>query len=48
MLFATAENVGGQAADNGIYGYGLIRLDRAIAGPTALPAGRPSMSPTSR
>jgi uncharacterized protein with beta-barrel porin domain len=38
-LFATAENVGGQAADNAIYGYGLIRLDRAIAGPTTLAAG---------
>ncbi len=29
----------GQAADNGTYGYGLIRLDRAIAGPTTLAAG---------
>ena len=39
VLFATAENVGGQAADNATYGYGLIRLDRAIAGPTTLAAG---------
>lgn len=39
VLFATAENVGGQAADNAIYGYGLIRLDRAVAGPTTLAAG---------
>ncbi len=38
VLFATAENIGGQAADNAIYGYGLIRLDRAIAGPTTLAA----------
>jgi uncharacterized protein with beta-barrel porin domain len=39
VLFATAENIGGQAADNGVYGYGLIRLDRALAGRTTLPAG---------
>jgi subtilase-type serine protease len=39
VLFATAENVGGQAADNAIYGYGMIRLDRATAGPTTLAAG---------
>lgn len=39
VLFATAENIGGQAADNAIYGYGLIRLDRAVAGPTTLAAG---------
>lgn len=39
VLFATAENVGGQAADNATYGYGLIRLDRAVAGPTTLAAG---------
>jgi outer membrane autotransporter protein len=38
VLFATAENVGGMAADNAVYGYGLIRLDRAIAGPTMLAA----------
>ena len=38
VLFATAENVGGMAADNAVYGYGMIRLDRAIAGPTALAA----------
>jgi subtilase-type serine protease len=41
VLFATAENVGGQAADNATYGYGMIRLDRAIAGPTTLAAGSP-------
>lgn len=39
VLFATAENIGGQAADNATYGYGLIRLDRATAGPTTLAAG---------
>jgi len=39
VLFATAENVGGQAADNATYGYGMIRLDRATAGPTTLAAG---------
>ena len=39
VLFATAENVDGQAADNATYGYGMIRLDRAIAGPTTLAAG---------
>lgn len=39
VLFATAENVGGQAADNAIYGYGMIRLDRALFGPTTLAAG---------
>jgi subtilase-type serine protease len=39
VLFATAENIGGQAADNATYGYGLIRLDRAVAGPTSLAAG---------
>lgn len=39
VLFGTAENVGGQAADNAIYGYGMIRLDRAVAGPTTLAAG---------
>jgi subtilase-type serine protease len=39
VLFATAENIGGQAAVNAIYGYGLIRLDRAIAGPTVLAPG---------
>lgn len=39
VMFATAENVGGQAADNAIYGYGLIRLDRAVAGPKTLAAG---------
>ncbi|HXC55143.1 MAG TPA: autotransporter domain-containing protein [Rhizomicrobium sp.] len=39
VLFATAENVGGQAADNATYGYGLIRLDRATDGPTTLAAG---------
>jgi uncharacterized protein with beta-barrel porin domain len=39
VLFATAENVGGQAGLNATYGYGMIRLDRAIAGPTALAAG---------
>ncbi len=38
-LFATAENVGGQAAVNAIYGYGMIRLDRALFGPTTLAAG---------
>ena len=38
-LFATAENVGGKLADNATYGYGLIRLDRAVAGPTSLAAG---------
>ncbi len=36
VLFATAENIGGKAGVNATYGYGLIRLDRAIAGPTAL------------
>jgi uncharacterized protein with beta-barrel porin domain len=36
VLFATAENIGGKLADNATYGYGLIRLDRAIAGPTTL------------
>ena len=40
LLFATAENIGGQAADNRIYGYGLIRFDRANAGPLRLPPGR--------
>jgi len=39
VLFATAENVGGQPACNGIYGYGLVRPDRGIAGPTSLAAG---------
>ncbi len=39
VLFATAENVGGKLADNATYGYGLIRLDRAVAGPTTLAAG---------
>lgn len=39
VLFATAENVGGQAADNATYGYGMIRLDQAIDGPTTLAAG---------
>jgi uncharacterized protein with beta-barrel porin domain len=39
VLFATAENVGGMLADNATYGYGLIRLDRAVAGPTTLAAG---------
>lgn len=38
-LFATAENIGGTAGDNATYGYGLIRLDRAVAGPTTLAAG---------
>ncbi|MCP5412758.1 MAG: autotransporter domain-containing protein [Alphaproteobacteria bacterium] len=38
VLFATAENVGGKLADNATYGYGLIRLDRAVAGPTSLAA----------
>ena len=39
VLFATAENVGGTAGDNATFGYGLIRLDRAVAGPTTLAAG---------
>jgi len=39
VLFATAENVGGQAAVNAVYGYGMIRLDRATAGPTSLVGG---------
>jgi autotransporter-associated beta strand protein len=39
VLFATAENIDGQAAVNAMYGYGLIRLDRAVAGPTALAGG---------
>ena len=39
VLFASAENVGGQAADNATYGYGMIRLDRATDGPTNLAAG---------
>jgi uncharacterized protein with beta-barrel porin domain len=50
VLFATAENLGAKtAADNaaygygmavnGIYGYGLIRVDRAIMGPKTLAAG---------
>ena len=39
VIFATAENIGGEAADNGVYGYGLLRLDRAVAGPTTLAAG---------
>uniref|UniRef100_Q07P01 Outer membrane autotransporter barrel domain n=1 Tax=Rhodopseudomonas palustris (strain BisA53) TaxID=316055 RepID=Q07P01_RHOP5 len=39
VLFATAENIDGQAAVNATYGYGLIRLDRAIDGPTTLAAG---------
>lgn len=39
VLFATAENVGGQAGVNAIYGYGMLRLDRAVAGPTTLAAG---------
>jgi len=39
VLFATAENIGGQPADNATYGYGLIRLDRATAGPNTLAAG---------
>jgi hypothetical protein len=38
-MFATAENIGGTLADNATYGYGLIRLDRAVAGPTTLAAG---------
>ena len=39
VIFATAENIGGEAGDNGVYGYGLLRLDRAVAGPTTLAAG---------
>ena len=39
VLFATAENVGGQAGVNATYGYGLIRLDRSVGGPTTLAAG---------
>ena len=39
VLFATAENIGGQAGLNATYGYGLIRLDRGVAGPTTLAAG---------
>lgn len=39
VLFATAENVGGQQGLNATYGYGLIRLDRAVAGPTTLADG---------
>ena len=38
VLFATAENVGGMAADNETYGYGMIRLDRAIDGRKTLAA----------
>ncbi len=40
VMFATAENIGGMAGDNAIYGYGLIRLDRATDGPTTLAAGQ--------
>jgi subtilase-type serine protease len=39
VLFATAENIGGQAGLNATYGYGLIRLDRGVAGPVTLAAG---------
>uniref|UniRef100_I2Q3T7 Outer membrane autotransporter barrel domain-containing protein n=1 Tax=Desulfovibrio sp. U5L TaxID=596152 RepID=I2Q3T7_9BACT len=39
VLFATAENIDGQPAVNGIYGYGLVRPDRAVAGPASLAAG---------
>ena len=39
VLFSTAENIGGRLANNATYGYGLIRLDRAVAGPTTLAAG---------
>ena len=39
VLFATAENVGGLAGVNATYGYGMVRLDRAIDGPTTLAAG---------
>ncbi|MEJ1968042.1 MAG: autotransporter domain-containing protein [Rhizomicrobium sp.] len=38
VMFATAENIDGKPADNLTYGYGLIRLDRAVAGPTSLAA----------
>ncbi|WP_294540166.1 autotransporter domain-containing protein [uncultured Rhodoblastus sp.] len=39
VLFATAENVRGEAGVNAVYGYGMIRLDRAVSGPTTLAAG---------
>ncbi|MBV9903617.1 MAG: autotransporter domain-containing protein, partial [Alphaproteobacteria bacterium] len=39
VMFATAENIGTNAGVNAISGYGLVRLDRATDGPTALAAG---------
>lgn len=38
LLFATTEDLGAAGVD-ATFGYGLIRLDRAIAGPTTLAAG---------
>lgn len=39
VIFATAENIDGKPADNLTYGYGLVRLDRSVAGPTNLAPG---------
>lgn len=38
LLFSTTEDLG-HAGIDAVFGQGLIRLDRAIAGPTTLPAG---------
>ncbi|MCK9909042.1 autotransporter domain-containing protein [Microbacteriaceae bacterium K1510] len=38
VLFSTAEDLGAPGVD-AVYGYGLIRLDRATDGPTTLAAG---------
>ncbi|MDO9412287.1 MAG: autotransporter domain-containing protein [Pseudolabrys sp.] len=38
LLFSTTEDLGAPGID-GVFGHGLIRLDRAVAGPTSLAAG---------
>ena len=38
LLFATTEDLGAAGLD-AVYGYGLVRLDRATEGPTTLAAG---------
>ncbi len=38
VMFATAQDLGTPGVD-AIYGYGLVRLDRALSGPTTLAAG---------
>lgn len=38
LLFATTEDLGAAGLDR-VYGYGMIRLDRATDGPTSLAAG---------